>query len=91
MRPGEDCLGCHAERGDAPAGTAAGTRYASSSAEAGAGVEGLSVRIVDSRGADFTVRTNAAGNFYTAKPLTFPLYVAVVRDGVTRWMMRPVD
>ncbi len=66
MLPGSDCLDCHG--GDeAKTWTAAGTWNP----------EGSHVTITDSKGKSFTLRTNRAGNFYTAEPLAFPLSVSV--------------
>jgi hypothetical protein len=56
MRPGEDCLGCHAEF------TAAGTVYG---ADASQGLAGVTVRIDGTRQQNVTMTTNGAGNFYT--------------------------
>lgn len=68
MDPGEDCLECHGGgAADAPAWTAAGTF----------GGEGRHVSILDANGRSVTLRTNRAGNFYTAEPLAYPLTVAI--------------
>jgi hypothetical protein len=60
MNPGQDCLGCHHEF------TAAGTVYASGSADASAGIAGVTVRIWDGS-QEITMTTNGAGNFYTTQ------------------------
>lgn len=66
MDPGQDCLGCH--NGDeARRWTAAGT-FAG---------RGRTVLLVDANGNTITLKTNSAGNFYTAEPLAFPLKVSV--------------
>jgi hypothetical protein len=52
MRPGEDCLGCHAF-------AAAGTVFHAS----GAGASGVTVTVTVG-GAAHTLTTNSAGNFY---------------------------
>lgn len=78
MRPGENCLSCHAFG-------AAGTVYASAGAAAGEGVAGATVELVGPSGSD-TVTTNAAGNFYSRVRLGSPLDVSVSRNGVTRTM-----
>ena len=74
MKPGTDCLECHGG-GDARTWTVAGTW-----------TRGAGVTIADAAGKSFTLRGNAAGNFYTAESLTFPLTVSV--DGQT--MPNPV-
>ncbi len=66
MEPGSDCMECH-DGGEARHWTAAGTF----------GGQGNAVSITDAKGRSFTLRTNQAGNFYTAEPLAFPLRVSV--------------
>lgn len=66
MSPGQDCLGCHGG-GEARRWTAAGTWSA----------QGQHVTFTDANGRTVTVRTNQAGNFYTAEPLALPLAVSV--------------
>jgi hypothetical protein len=75
MEPGEDCLECHGG-GEAKRWTAAGTWDG----------EGRQVQIQDANGKRFALRTNQAGNFWTAEPIAFPLRVSV--DG--RVMPDPV-
>ncbi len=81
MRPGSDCLACHSAGGSATPWTVAGTVYA-----AGAAVAGANVRITDSAGSTFGLRTNRAGNFYTAESVAFPLRVCVERGGAADCM-----
>ena len=75
MEPGQDCMSCHAS--DSTAGgrpwTAAGTLFAAPDSAADAGVSGGRIFIQDAIGRTFTLTTNAAGNFYTAEALAFPL------------------
>jgi hypothetical protein len=75
MEPGSDCMECHGgggeEEEDAPPWTVAGTI---------AGVRGAHITITDANGWSFTLRSNDAGNFYTAEPVAFPL-VAISVDG----------
>jgi hypothetical protein len=80
MRPGEDCLDCHDGR-RAQSWTVAGTLFDSPQASPDAGIEGADVLVTDSAGRMLTLRTNGAGNFYTAEPLTFPLRVEVQGHG----------
>jgi hypothetical protein len=79
MRPGEDCLSCHAGF------TAAGTVYGSADAAAGDGVPGVTVTIVGAD-ADVVVTTNAAGNFHTTAPFGLPASVSLALGGTTRAM-----
>ncbi|HEY6004527.1 MAG TPA: hypothetical protein VIV57_16755 [Anaeromyxobacter sp.] len=90
MRPGDDCLSCHDGRGRARRWTVAGTIYDEPSAPGDAGLRGAEVRITDAEGQSFGLRTNRAGNFYTAEPVAFPLTVCVERHGVTSCMEEPV-
>ncbi len=67
MSPGEDCLSCHGGSGgeeDARPWTVAGTL---------SGSEGSRVTVFDSNGRSITMRTNQAGNFYTAEGIALPL------------------
>jgi hypothetical protein len=90
MSPGENCLECHgggtlpggsATVGDAedegPRWTIAGTVYRSFTAPAGDGLQGAKVHVRDAGGRALTLRTNRAGNFYTAERVQFPLRVSV--------------
>lgn len=95
MRPGEDCLACHSPA--APPGqhardwSLAGTVYAAPEVDATAGVEGAQVQVDDAGGRSFSLRTNQAGNFYSAESVTFPLRVCVSRGGGTRCMVAAVE
>jgi hypothetical protein len=85
MAPGEDCLECHGgggeESDDARAWTLAGTVYPTKeTADPGAGVRGAEIRVLDAGGKSFTLRSNRAGNFYTAEPLALPVAVWVNGD-----------
>jgi hypothetical protein len=98
MRPGEDCLRCH---GGSAGGTGgidveeatpwsfAGTVYPTVDADAGAGIEGVSVKVTDAAGFTVAVRTNLAGNFYSAERVAFPLRVCVTRSGSVQCMLGP--
>lgn len=78
MLPGEDCQTCHRERGEAsPSWVVSGTLFPRSDSAAQDGIEGAEIRLTDARGRRLTVRTNGAGNFYTAESLEFPLRVEV--------------
>jgi hypothetical protein len=77
MRPGENCLGCHAF-------TAAGTVYADASGALG--LAGAAVQLSDGQGRSVALTTNAAGNFFTSAALTAPLAVTVSAGGSSRSM-----
>ena len=91
MLPGQDCLSCHsgsaAKAIDAPVWSVAGTVYAASDADPNAGVEGALIHITDAAGVKLTLRSNLAGNFYSAEVLAFPLQqVCVERAGASSCM-----
>jgi hypothetical protein len=66
---GQDCLqGCHNH-----GFSLAGTLYNAPSG--GAAVPGGTITIVDANGQTFDVVSQANGNFYTTKPVTFPVKV----------------
>lgn len=69
MAAGQDCLACH-DGGEAPRWSAAGTWLG----------EGHHVTLRDASGRTLTLRTNQAGNWYTAERLDFPLRASV--DGL---------
>ena len=85
MRPGEDCLVCHGGGGGGGEGeeegktwSFAGTVYDQDTNE---GVHGVKVDLVDSRGRSITAWSNAAGNFYSAEPMTPPFTATLTRGG----------
>jgi len=63
MEPSSNCMECH-DGGEARRWTVAGTWP---------GGQGSRVSVQDAGGKGLTLRTNRAGNFYTAEPLAFPL------------------
>lgn len=78
MRPGENCLGCHADkpvRSDstgpsgqkAPTFTAAGTIYAGPSSKEG--LAGVRVIFAGKDGGEVVLTSNEVGNFYTDLPI----------------------
>jgi hypothetical protein len=93
MRPGEDCMSCHAGANaatlEAPVWTVAGTVYDAVDPEPNAGVEDAYVHVTDAQGALLTLRSNAAGNFYAADPIVYPLQVCVERNGAMSCMRQP--
>ena len=74
MQPGVDCMQCHNNW------TVAGTAYAAPDADRGSGLEGAEILVIDADGNELTLKTNGAGNFYTAEPLTFPIHVHARMD-----------
>ena len=94
MSPGQDCLACHSP--GAPSGqhakdwSLAGTVYPALDADPNAGVEGDEVEVTDTAGFAFSLRTNQAGNFYSAESVRFPLAVCVSRGGAKSCMQSPV-
>jgi hypothetical protein len=84
MRPGSDCLSCHAPGSEAGRFTAAGTVFAGGSSTAG--VAGAVVTIDPATGPTLTLTTNSVGNFYTSAPLTPPLAISVSHGGQTNAM-----
>jgi hypothetical protein len=95
MLPGEDCMNCHggaaAKAVDAPVWTIAGTVYAAPDADPSDGVDDALVHVSDAAGVTFTLKTNRAGNFYSAESVVFPLEACVEREGVTRCMQNVVQ
>jgi cytochrome c553 len=92
MSPGSDCLACHGNPGAEESGPTwflAGTVYGSAQGT-GKGVRGAAIVIVDATGRAVTLHSNQVGNFYLADRLSFPLHVAVERDGVIQTMPDPV-
>jgi hypothetical protein len=67
--PGQNCLnGCHNH-----GFTLAGTLY--TTAAGGTPVKGGSITVVDKNGQTFDMVSQLNGNYYTTKPLTFPVTV----------------
>jgi hypothetical protein len=77
-RPGQPCLVCHTDGGQARAFEAAGTVYASQRSRIA--VNRVLVTIVDAAGRTVHERSNCAGNFYVQEEsatLTFPLHAEI--------------
>jgi hypothetical protein len=74
MRPGDNCLGCHAN-GEARF-SAAGTVFGAD----GAGAAGLTVTLTDSASTQASTTTNSVGNFYFEQTLVAPFQVSIT-DG----------
>jgi hypothetical protein len=99
MRPGDDCLSCHSSspstttggRGGhhaSPAWSVAGTVFQAN--DLASGYEGAEVQITDANGWSFSLRTNEAGNFYSAESPTFPLHVCINANGTVSCQQGPV-
>lgn len=81
MAPGENCLSCHSGGGEEGSWTVAGTVYGAVDAAAEDGLASVEVQITDDAGKEVTLNSNSAGNFYTAEAFTFPIHVAVQKNG----------
>jgi hypothetical protein len=80
MAPGEDCQDCHSG-GEAKAWSFAGTVFTAEDADLSQGVQGVTVTVTDANGKKVTVRSNQAGNFYSAERLVPPLRTSISRGG----------
>ena len=92
MDPGSDCMRCHGSGGgedEARPWTVAGTVYPTATSAAGDGVLGARVHVRDASGFAFTLRTNLAGNFYSAESVALPLEVCVEHGGAEKCMPIP--
>jgi hypothetical protein len=89
MEPGEDCMSCHSAQGTvgAPTWTAAGTLFGTADAPETGGLEGGKIHLTDSAGQSYTLTTNAAGNFYLAEQLKYPLTKVEAEFGGRRMAM----
>lgn len=85
MKPGEDCLRCHAAGSNYPQAkhwSLAGTVYPTPSAEVSSGVAGAHVLVSAADGTLLeTLTTNAVGNFYTANAFPSSYRIAVEYEG----------
>jgi hypothetical protein len=75
-RPGQPCLLCHSDDGEAGAFTIAGTVYLDLSSNTP--VDNVQVTAFDSKGMSFTATTNCAGNFFVRPQEfapTFPIWL----------------
>ncbi len=91
MRPGHDCLSCHAQTGGprfAVAGTVYGDAHQSDDCF---GLEGASVRITGADGTVTELGTNGAGNFYAGPggEISLPYTVAILYNGQETKMITP--
>lgn len=88
MAPGQDCLSCHG--GGEEAFTAAGTIFSKPDDPTSAGLSGVTVVLTDATGTQVTLTTNSVGNFFTSRPLTFPLTAEVHHGGQVAAMAQKV-
>jgi len=84
-RPGDDCMQCHRQGGEATPFAIAGTLHTDSGGSAPAA--GVTLHFKDAAGLDVAVVTAANGNFWSTDPLAFPLVAFVARcpDVVPMW------
>ncbi len=91
MSPGQDCMACHSATGQASglSWSVAGTIFGRPDSASDEGIANAEILIIDSSTPPraMTLRSNAAGNFYTAEPLTGPFYVAA-QFGGQRYQMQ---
>ena len=90
MAPGQNCLSCHGSGGNAAheaTFTIAGTVFAALDSDTSAGVEGVSILIVDAADKQLTLKSNRVGNFFTSESVQFPLKsVKVAKEGKEHFM-----
>jgi hypothetical protein len=93
MRPGQNCMACHSATPEGSGGlpdgehghqaspywSVAGTVFYANKTTAG--FEGAEIQVTDANGWSFSLRSNEAGNFYSAESLTFPLHVCISANG----------
>jgi len=78
MRPGEACIACHADDGEAPTFSFAGTVFGADGVQ---GAEGVTVTVEDSAATTVEVTSNRAGNFFSETSLTPPFTVTLTSSG----------
>lgn len=87
MLPGRNCQSCHVPSGQAAAYRLiiSGTVFKSLSSPCNTGgVGGARIEILDGETSrvQTTLTSNAAGNFYTTDPITFPFRARISKDGL---------
>lgn len=88
MNPGRACIECHLRDREAPTYSVAGTAYYAPHEEdlcngysgdpPGSRQGDATVRLIDANGVTLTLPVNTAGNFFSERPLAFPLRLAEV-------------
>ncbi len=86
---GEDCDSCHKPGGKAPRSifTASGSVFRSRDGEPlESGAKEVALTLADAAGKTLQLKTNSGGNFYTDKPVAFPVRVTLKQlpDGPER-------
>ncbi|MDP2307300.1 MAG: hypothetical protein Q8P18_14840 [Pseudomonadota bacterium] len=91
MNPGESCIACHAQEGEGPTYSAAGTVMGDfGDVDDCNGVEGVTVRITDADGNVHEATSNGAGNFFFSDDIAMPYTAEVESDaGVTAMSTAP--
>ena len=90
-RPGQPCVLCHSEAGNAEPFLLAGTVYID--ADSLTPIEDVRVDFIDSFGRTFATTTNCAGSFIVRReeyPTGGPIWVSLRRDEVLREMETPI-
>jgi hypothetical protein len=91
MDPGQDCLSCHSAHGAASGltFTVAGTVYPLALTGAEGGLFNAEIDITGADNRTLTLRSNGAGNFYSAESVVFPAAVAIRIGGQSYPMQQP--
>ena len=93
MHPGVDCIACHADRGEGPRYTVAGTAFQNIDDEDDCrGIDNVDIEIYGSDGTlAFTVSANSVGNFTSRAALAAiaPYTAKVIYEGRTAEMTTP--
>jgi hypothetical protein len=90
-RPGQPCVACHDEAGEASPFSFAGTVYVDASSLTP--IDDVTVTLVDRLGREFSTTTNCAGSFFVRPdeyPMDGPIWVGLRRDDVLREMVTPI-
>jgi hypothetical protein len=91
MDPGKNCMQCHSATGQASAlpWSVAGTVFPTPTSAADMGLANAEILIVDSAAPpkSITIRSNGAGNFFTAESFSGDIHVAV-QFGGQRYQMQ---
>jgi hypothetical protein len=79
MDPGQECLRCHSASGAASSliFSVAGTVYPGALAGTEGGLFNAEIDITDRNGHELALKSNGAGNFYSAEAIVFPASVSV--------------
>lgn len=81
MKPGGECISCH-DQGEGPRYALAGTVMGATNDDVNCdGVDAVSVVITGSDGQSVTLKSNAAGNFFSRSSVAMPYTAKVVRNG----------